>query len=140
MADRTEGNVSFKSGRTQFGQIAPSSLQEIKKALAKRGSAAGANYYIILYVKKVVIIDYQLGNLFSVKQACNYLGYETEISSDPHKLLLADYAILPGVGAFKGCDRQFKPIRAQQGYSGVCVAGQTADGCLPGTTIIVYKQ
>jgi glutamine amidotransferase len=50
--------------------------------------------------KKVVIIDYQLGNLFSVKQACEYLGYHTEISSDPIQLLEADYAILPGVGAF----------------------------------------
>lgn len=50
--------------------------------------------------KKVVIIDYQLGNLFSVKQACDYLGCITEITSDPEKLLLSDYAILPGVGAF----------------------------------------
>jgi glutamine amidotransferase len=51
--------------------------------------------------KKVMIIDYQLGNLFSVKQACDYLGYTAEISNDPKKLQEADYAILPGVGAFK---------------------------------------
>jgi imidazole glycerol-phosphate synthase subunit HisH len=49
---------------------------------------------------KVVIIDYQLGNLFSVKQACEYLGYEAEVSSEPEALLKADFAILPGVGAF----------------------------------------
>lgn len=50
--------------------------------------------------KKIVIIDYQLGNLFSVQQACSYLGYEAVISSDPHEVMNADYAILPGVGAF----------------------------------------
>lgn len=48
----------------------------------------------------IVIIDYQLGNLFSVRQACLQLGHETEISNDPDKLRKADYAILPGVGAF----------------------------------------
>ena len=51
-------------------------------------------------MKKVVIIDYQLGNLFSVQQACEYLGYPAVISSDPADLETADYAILPGVGAF----------------------------------------
>ena len=50
--------------------------------------------------KKIVIIDYQLGNLFSVQQACLHLGYDAVITSDPSTLLSADYAILPGVGAF----------------------------------------
>jgi len=50
--------------------------------------------------KKVVIIDYHLGNLFSVQQACNHLGADAKISSDKNELLAADYAILPGVGAF----------------------------------------
>lgn len=50
--------------------------------------------------KKVVIIDYELGNLFSVKQACEYLGYPAIVSTKPEDLLQADYAILPGVGAF----------------------------------------
>jgi len=52
-------------------------------------------------IKKVVIIDYQLSNLFSVKHACARVGLETEITSDPDCLLSADGAILPGVGAFK---------------------------------------
>lgn len=50
--------------------------------------------------KKIAIIDYQLGNLFSVKQACVYLGYDAVVTSDKNELLEADYAILPGVGAF----------------------------------------
>ena len=50
--------------------------------------------------KKIAIIDYQLGNLFSVQQACLYLGYDAKITSDPFDIVNADYAILPGVGAF----------------------------------------
>jgi imidazole glycerol-phosphate synthase subunit HisH len=50
--------------------------------------------------KKVAIIDYQLGNLFSVKQACLYLDTDAFITTDKNELLNADYAILPGVGAF----------------------------------------
>ena len=50
--------------------------------------------------KKVVIIDYQLGNLFSVKQACDTVGVNAEISSNREDILNADALILPGVGAF----------------------------------------
>ncbi|WP_396170208.1 imidazole glycerol phosphate synthase subunit HisH [Flavobacterium sp.] len=51
-------------------------------------------------LKKVIIIDYQLGNLFSVKQACDTVGINAEISSDREEILNADALILPGVGAF----------------------------------------
>lgn len=49
---------------------------------------------------KVIILDYQLGNLFSVKQACDKVGIESEISFDKSKILDAEAIILPGVGAF----------------------------------------
>ena len=51
-------------------------------------------------LKKVVIIDYQLGNLFSVKQACDTVGINAKISSNREDILSADALILPGVGAF----------------------------------------
>lgn len=51
--------------------------------------------------KKVVIIDYQLGNLFSVKQACDTVGMNIIVSSLKSDVLAADALILPGVGAFK---------------------------------------
>jgi len=50
--------------------------------------------------KNVVIIDYQLGNLFSVKQACDTVGINAKISFDRDDVLKADALILPGVGAF----------------------------------------
>ena len=51
-------------------------------------------------MKKIIIIDYKLGNLFSVKQACNSIGLNTKISSIREDILNADGLILPGVGAF----------------------------------------
>jgi len=50
--------------------------------------------------KKVVIIDFQLGNLFSVHQACLNFRIDAVISSDKSIVLNADAIILPGVGAF----------------------------------------
>ncbi|PCJ89582.1 MAG: imidazole glycerol phosphate synthase subunit HisH [Flavobacteriales bacterium] len=50
--------------------------------------------------KKIVIIDYGLGNLFSVKHACSHFGFDAKISSDKNDLQEADAAIMPGVGAF----------------------------------------
>lgn len=50
--------------------------------------------------KKIVIIDYQLGNLFSVNQALKKVGLKTLVSSDPNDINNADALVLPGVGAF----------------------------------------
>lgn len=50
--------------------------------------------------KKVIIIDYQLGNLFSVQQACKAVGLNASISSLKSEINSADALILPGVGAF----------------------------------------
>lgn len=51
--------------------------------------------------KKIVIIDYGHGNLYSINQACIHLGYHPIISSNENDILTADSLILPGVGAFK---------------------------------------
>ena len=48
----------------------------------------------------IVIVDYGLGNLFSVKKAFEYLGAPVTISSDPAEVAQADRLVLPGVGAF----------------------------------------
>ena len=49
---------------------------------------------------RIVIIDYGMGNLESVKNALEFLGYSPVISRDPAEVAAADAYILPGVGAF----------------------------------------
>ncbi len=51
----------------------------------------------------IAIIDYGAGNLRSVQKACEVLGAETIITSDPEEILKAGQVILPGVGAFGDC-------------------------------------
>lgn len=48
----------------------------------------------------IVIIDYGMGNLKSVKNALNFLGLKNEISAKEEDIKNADALILPGVGAF----------------------------------------
>lgn len=48
----------------------------------------------------IVIIDYGMGNLQSVKNALDFLGLESKISSDEEEIRKAKGLILPGVGAF----------------------------------------
>lgn len=47
-----------------------------------------------------VVVDYGLGNIYSVKSACRAAGFETVVSSDHQPIVSADLVILPGVGAF----------------------------------------
>lgn len=48
----------------------------------------------------IAIIDYGAGNIFSVKNALDYLGLENRLTSDKNLIKSADALILPGVGAF----------------------------------------
>ena len=45
------------------------------------------------------IVDYNAGNLTSVRRACREVGVEAEISNDPAQIRAADRIIFPGVGA-----------------------------------------
>lgn len=49
---------------------------------------------------KVTIVDYGLGNIFSVSRALEHFGAEVSLSDHPRDILKAPRVILPGVGAF----------------------------------------
>jgi imidazole glycerol-phosphate synthase subunit HisH len=49
---------------------------------------------------QVAIVDYGLGNLYSVAHACRAVGLEATITSDRAAIAAADAVVLPGVGAF----------------------------------------
>lgn len=48
----------------------------------------------------IAIVDYGAGNIFSVKNAMDYLGLSAELTSRAEDIRNADGIILPGVGAF----------------------------------------
>lgn len=50
---------------------------------------------------KVTIVDYGVGNLYSVRAALEHCGAEVELATDAGKVESADRLLLPGVGAFE---------------------------------------
>ena len=48
----------------------------------------------------VAIVDYGVGNLYSLQSSLCFLGLETEVTGETARLRAADRIILPGVGAF----------------------------------------
>ena len=56
----------------------------------------------------VGIIDYGVGNLFSLRSSFAAIGQEAFVSSDPAALAKADRLILPGVGAFEDAAKKLR--------------------------------
>jgi imidazole glycerol-phosphate synthase subunit HisH len=59
---------------------------------------------------RIAIVDYQLSNLFSVKNAIDSLGFESQVVTEPSEILEADGLILPGVGAFPEAMRRLDSL------------------------------
>ena len=54
----------------------------------------------------VAIVDYGVGNLFSLRSSFAAIGVEAVVTSDKDVLSAADHVILPGVGAFGDAARK----------------------------------
>ena len=56
----------------------------------------------------IAIIDYGVGNLFSLQSSLERVGAETVVTSDKAVISAADKIILPGVGAFEDAARKLR--------------------------------
>ena len=56
----------------------------------------------------IAIIDYGVGNLFSLTSSFKYVGLDAIITSDINEIKKADKLILPGVGAFGDAIKKLK--------------------------------
>ena len=83
----------------------------------------------------IAIVDYGLGNLFSVHKAFEFLGAHAKITSDPDDIHAADRIVLPGVGAFdhgmvnlkeKGLDKALEDVvrKDKNPFLGICLGLQ----------------
>ena len=48
----------------------------------------------------IAIIDYGVGNLYSLSHSLSFVGIENKVTRNPEEIMAADKIILPGVGAF----------------------------------------
>ncbi len=82
----------------------------------------------------VAIVDYGVGNLFSLECSLNTIGAQVTVTADPEVLKKADQVLLPGVGAFgdaaeklrsTGLDKVLKDLAAQgKPLLGICLGMQ----------------
>ena len=82
----------------------------------------------------VTIIDYGVGNLFSLKSSFGALGVTATVTSNPSDLARAERIILPGVGAFGDAVEKLRAcgmaeallVEAQKGkpIMGICLGMQ----------------
>jgi glutamine amidotransferase len=99
----------------------------------------------------ILIVDYGLGNIASIRNIVRKAGGDAHVSSDPKSLETAKKIILPGVGAFdRGADALSKTgigeaicRAANQGSSvlGICLGMQllmdgSEEGMLPGLGLV----
>lgn len=82
----------------------------------------------------IAVIDYGVGNLFSLTASLRYLGIENEVTSQKSRLEAASAIILPGVGAFADAVAKLKAggldvaldeqVRAGKPVLGICLGMQ----------------
>ena len=82
----------------------------------------------------IAIIDYGVGNLFSLKSSFARVGAQTVVTSDPKIIAEAEKIILPGVGAFgdaieklreSGLDKVVKDeVKKGKKLMGICLGMQ----------------
>ena len=81
----------------------------------------------------IAIVDYGVGNLFSLTCSLKALGLQAEVTRQPEKLRGADRIILPGVGAFGDAKAKLDetglvPLLKEEGekkpFLGICLGMQ----------------
>ncbi|WP_298463876.1 imidazole glycerol phosphate synthase subunit HisH [uncultured Mitsuokella sp.] len=82
----------------------------------------------------IAVIDYGVGNLFSVEKAFAALGADVRVTSDEAVIRAADKIVLPGVGAFGDCMKNLEAsglipvlldcVAAGKPLLGICVGLQ----------------
>lgn len=88
----------------------------------------------------VAIVDYRLGNLFSVQRACEFAGLKAHITSSPEVILRADAVLLPGVGAFGDAMATLRQLDLVSVLHEVAVSGKPLVGICLGIQLLMTES
>jgi len=88
----------------------------------------------------LVVIDYQMSNMFSLVNALDHLGYRCKITSDKNDILGADGAILPGVGAFPEAMQHLVTLGLTEVIREFCLTGKPLMGICLGLQLLFSKS
>ena len=88
----------------------------------------------------VAIIDYGVGNLFSLQSSFAAIGAEATITADKNVLESADCIILPGVGAFEDAAGKLRSTGLDQVLKELAAKGKPLMGICLGMQLLFEKS
>ncbi len=89
---------------------------------------------------RAAIIDYGMGNLFSVEQACTAAGLPATITSSAEEVRQAAAVILPGVGAFGDAMATLRKLGLVEVIREVVAAGTPVVGICLGMQLLMSES
>ena len=88
----------------------------------------------------IAIIDYGVGNLFSLCSSLKKIGADAVVTSDPDVIRKADKLILPGVGAFADAAQKLRSSGLDQVILAEAAAGKELMGICLGMQMLFEKS
>ena len=90
--------------------------------------------------RDVVLIDYGISNILSVKRGLEYCGAKVKITSDTHVIYSASRVVLPGVGAFSNAMTELRRLGLDVAVREVASRGKPLLGICLGMQILLDES
>ena len=89
---------------------------------------------------EIAVIDYKMSNMFSIKNALDYLGYKSKITSKSKTILEAEGAVLPGVGSFPEAMQHLHDLKLIDVIKEFAASGKPFMGICLGLQLLFSKS
>ena len=88
----------------------------------------------------IAIVDYGVGNLFSLNCSLQAIGADSIVTADPMLLAAADKIILPGVGAFEAAANKLRQSGLADLLNSLAASGKPLMGICLGMQMLFDKS
>ena len=88
----------------------------------------------------IAIIDYGVGNLFSLSHSLTHIGAEAIVTGDAEAILRADHVVLPGVGAFGDAAAKLRQTGLDAVIRAAAARGMPVMGICLGMQLLLEKS
>ena len=88
----------------------------------------------------IAIVDYGVGNLFSLRSSLRFVGADVTVTGDADVLRRADQVILPGVGAFADAAAKLRASGLDQAVAAAARSGKPLLGICLGMQLLLERS
>ncbi len=89
---------------------------------------------------RIAVVDFGMGNLHSVTQACAQAGLDAAVTTSPEAVVSADAVVLPGVGAFGDAMAALKARGLDDALRHVAASGTPLVGICLGMQLLMTES